>query len=154
MHTMNSMVQKNRIKNRTISQKKEKCKMEENVYRSMKSIGVGNIVMGILVIVFGIAAGVATIVNGAKLIKRRNDLTFQLLCLKDSSDRSSRCSIQMIIVQSQSGVKPDCFCFIDLFTLFHMHKNKERFHNKQCRYHLVDKKIGGGLKCQRIHWNF
>ncbi len=50
--------------------------MEENVYRSMKSIGVGNIVMGILVIVFGIAAGVAIIVNGAKLIKRRNDLTF------------------------------------------------------------------------------
>lgn len=50
--------------------------MEENVYRSMKSIGVGNIVMGILVIVFGIAAGVATIVNGAKLIKKRNDLTF------------------------------------------------------------------------------
>ena len=45
--------------------------MEENLYRSMKSIGVGNLVLGILVILFGIAAGVTSIVNGAKLLQRR-----------------------------------------------------------------------------------
>lgn len=50
--------------------------MEENVYRTMKSVGIGNLVLGILMILVGIAAGVASIVNGAKLLSRRKDLMF------------------------------------------------------------------------------
>lgn len=50
--------------------------MEENVYRTMKSVGVGNIVLGIMIIVVGIAAGVFSIVGGAKLIRKRRDLMF------------------------------------------------------------------------------
>ncbi|MBQ1688509.1 MAG: hypothetical protein II073_04420 [Lachnospiraceae bacterium] len=50
--------------------------MEEKVYKSMAAIGIANLVTGILVIIAGIAAGVVIIVNGAKLIKRRSDLTF------------------------------------------------------------------------------
>lgn len=50
--------------------------MEENVYRTMKSVGIGNLVLGILVIIVGIAAGVSSIVNGAKLLSRRKDLMF------------------------------------------------------------------------------
>lgn len=50
--------------------------MEEKVYHSMKSVGVGSLVLGILIIVFGIAAGVASIVNGAKLLSKRKDLMF------------------------------------------------------------------------------
>lgn len=50
--------------------------MEENVYRTMKSVGVGNIVLGIMIIVVGIAAGVSSIVGGAKLVHRRKDLMF------------------------------------------------------------------------------
>lgn len=50
--------------------------MEEKVYRSMKSVGVGNLVLGILIIVFGVAAGIAAIVNGARMLTRRKDLMF------------------------------------------------------------------------------
>ncbi len=50
--------------------------MEEKLYRSMKSIGAANLVTGILIIVFGITAGVAVIVNGAKILSKRSDLTF------------------------------------------------------------------------------
>ncbi|MBQ3600824.1 MAG: hypothetical protein II992_06430 [Lachnospiraceae bacterium] len=50
--------------------------MEERVYRVMKSIGIGNLVLGILIMVFGIASGIAVIVNGARLIQKKSDLTF------------------------------------------------------------------------------
>ncbi len=50
--------------------------MEENIYRTMKSVGVGNLVLGILIIIIGIAAGVSSIVSGAKLIRKRKDLMF------------------------------------------------------------------------------
>lgn len=50
--------------------------MEEKLYHSMKSIGISNLVVGILTIVFGVFAGVSVIVNGAKLIKRKSDLMF------------------------------------------------------------------------------
>lgn len=50
--------------------------MEENVYRAMKSVGVGNLVLGIMIIIVGIAAGVSSIVSGAKLLRKRKDLMF------------------------------------------------------------------------------
>lgn len=49
---------------------------EESAYKTMKSGGVFNLVMGILIIVAGLAAGVALIVNGARLLARKSDLLF------------------------------------------------------------------------------
>lgn len=50
--------------------------MAEKVYKTMKSVGVFSLVTGILLIVGGIAAGVAVIINGAKLLQAKSDLTF------------------------------------------------------------------------------
>lgn len=50
--------------------------MAEKVYKTMKSVGAFNLVTGILLIVLGITAGVAVIVNGAKLLNDKSDLTF------------------------------------------------------------------------------
>lgn len=50
--------------------------MSERVYRTMKSAGIGNLVIGTLIIVFGIASGIAVIVNGAKLLKKKSELMF------------------------------------------------------------------------------
>ena len=50
--------------------------MMEKIYNTMKSVGVGNLVMGILLIVAGVVAGVFMILNGAKLLKKKSDLLF------------------------------------------------------------------------------
>lgn len=50
--------------------------MEEKVYHTMKCVGIGNLIFGILMILFGLASGIAIIVNGAKLLARKSDLTF------------------------------------------------------------------------------
>jgi hypothetical protein len=50
--------------------------MAEKVYKTMKSVGAFNLVTGILLIVVGIAAGVAVIISGAKLLTAKSDLTF------------------------------------------------------------------------------
>ncbi len=50
--------------------------MEEKVYRTMKLVGSGNIVIGIVMIVIGLAAGIVSIVGGAHLLKRKGELTF------------------------------------------------------------------------------
>lgn len=50
--------------------------MVEKVYKTMKSVGAFNLVTGILLIVGGVAAGIAVIVNGAKLLNDKSDLTF------------------------------------------------------------------------------
>lgn len=50
--------------------------MGEKIYKTMKSVGAFNIVIGILTIIIGIATGVIVITNGAKLLKDKSDLTF------------------------------------------------------------------------------
>lgn len=50
--------------------------MGEKVYKTMKSVGASNIVMGIFLIIIGIAAGVVLITKGAKLLHDKSDLTF------------------------------------------------------------------------------
>lgn len=50
--------------------------MAEKVYKTMKSVGIGNLVLGIIIIVLGVGAGVAIIVNGAQLLKKKSDLLF------------------------------------------------------------------------------
>lgn len=50
--------------------------MEEKIYKTMKSVGSANLVFGILILLFGLASGIAVIINGAKLLTRKSDLTF------------------------------------------------------------------------------
>lgn len=48
----------------------------EKVYKTMKSVGAFNVVVGILMIVSGIAFGIVVIAKGAKLLKSKSDIMF------------------------------------------------------------------------------
>ena len=48
----------------------------EKIYKSMKRVGAGNIVMGVLIMVVGISVGIVSIITGAKLLKAKSDITF------------------------------------------------------------------------------
>lgn len=48
----------------------------EKVYKSMKSVGAGNIALGIIMIISGVTIGIMTIISGAKLLKNKSDITF------------------------------------------------------------------------------
>lgn len=48
----------------------------EKAYKTMTSSGVANLVAGIVMIVAGTAVGVLTIVNGARLLKNRNEIIY------------------------------------------------------------------------------
>ncbi len=48
----------------------------EKLYRSMGRIGAGNVVIGIILIAVGTAAGILSIVGGARLYARRKELSF------------------------------------------------------------------------------
>lgn len=50
--------------------------MNEKVYKSMAFAGAANIAVGIVVAVVGVAAGVITIISGARLLKEKKGLTF------------------------------------------------------------------------------
>ena len=50
--------------------------MMEKIYNTMKSVGVWNLVLGILMIVMGAVAGILLILNGAKLLKKKSELLF------------------------------------------------------------------------------
>lgn len=50
--------------------------MEEKLYKTMSRTGMGNVAIGILVTVVGIAAGVVLIVSGANLLKKKNQILF------------------------------------------------------------------------------
>ena len=47
---------------------------QEKIYKTLGSTGAGNIAVGIVVLVTGIAVGVLTLVNGDRLLKRRKDI--------------------------------------------------------------------------------
>ena len=51
-------------------------KLHEKIYGTMKNVGVGNLVFGIVSIVAGVTVGVISIVNGAKLLKRKSNILF------------------------------------------------------------------------------
>ena len=56
--------------------------MEEKLYKKMKSVGVSNLVFGIVTIAFGIGAGVMMIVNGARLLAHKSDILLYIcVCL-------------------------------------------------------------------------
>lgn len=48
----------------------------EQAYKTMSRVGAGNIAIGIVIAAAGLAVGIIAIVNGAKLLKRKNELTF------------------------------------------------------------------------------
>lgn len=48
----------------------------EKLYNKMTSVGVSNLVMGIITIVMGIGVGVVMIVNGGRLLSGKKDITF------------------------------------------------------------------------------
>lgn len=50
--------------------------MMEKIYKTMKSVGVWNLVLGIILILSGLAAGTFLIINGAKLLKKKSELLF------------------------------------------------------------------------------
>ena len=50
--------------------------MSEKIYSTMKSVGIGNLVTGILIIVVGIAGGIIMIISGAKLLNKKKDILF------------------------------------------------------------------------------
>lgn len=48
----------------------------EKLYQKMNQVGVSSLVFGIITIVFGIGLGVVMIVNGARLLGGKRDITF------------------------------------------------------------------------------
>ncbi|MBA4697899.1 hypothetical protein [Faecalicatena contorta] len=48
----------------------------ERAYKTMQTAGAGSIALGIIMIVTGITAGIITVVNGARLLKHKNEITF------------------------------------------------------------------------------
>jgi len=48
----------------------------EKTYKTMANVGAGDLVLGIIVLVTGIVAGVMMIINGARLMKGKSDLMF------------------------------------------------------------------------------
>jgi len=50
--------------------------MNEKVFKTMGLTGAGAIVLGIVIVVAGLAAGIMSIVNGSLLLKRGKDVTF------------------------------------------------------------------------------
>ncbi len=50
--------------------------MNDKVYKTMARCGAGNIALGIVVLVSGVAAGILVLINGIKLLKRKSEITF------------------------------------------------------------------------------
>lgn len=50
--------------------------MNEKTYKVMRRTGGFSIALGIVAIAIGVTVGVLTILNGAKLLKAKSDITF------------------------------------------------------------------------------
>lgn len=50
--------------------------MQEKCYKKMKTIGGGNIALGIIVMITGLVCGIMAIVNGARLLHEKSDRLF------------------------------------------------------------------------------
>ncbi|SFR76895.1 hypothetical protein [Anaeromicropila populeti] len=50
--------------------------MGEKVYKTMKSVGIVNLVMGIVLISIGVAVGTVMLVSGGRLIKNKSEVLF------------------------------------------------------------------------------
>lgn len=50
--------------------------MAEKAYKTMRITGAGNIVLGVVMVVTGVAAGILTIISGVCLLRNKRELTF------------------------------------------------------------------------------
>lgn len=50
--------------------------MSEKAYKTMTNTGAGSLVLGIILLVTGLAAGILMVINGARLLKARSELIF------------------------------------------------------------------------------
>lgn len=50
--------------------------MDEKVYKTMKSTGIINVVLGIITIAFGVGTGIVFIISGARLLKKKSKVLF------------------------------------------------------------------------------
>lgn len=50
--------------------------MQEKLFRTTKSVGGGNIAIGVIMIVTGLVCGILAIVNGGRLLKEKPDRLF------------------------------------------------------------------------------
>ena len=50
--------------------------MGEQAYKTMKSVGIFNLIFGIVTIVAGVSAGVVLIVTGGRLLKKKSNILF------------------------------------------------------------------------------
>ena len=50
--------------------------MNEKVYKTMTRCGAGSIAVGIIVLVTGITTRILMLVSGARLLKRKSEITF------------------------------------------------------------------------------
>ena len=48
--------------------------MNERTYKTIENVGAGSLVIGIITIVVGLTLGIITIINGARLLKKRSDI--------------------------------------------------------------------------------
>ncbi|MBU3840539.1 MAG: hypothetical protein IAA25_06095 [Candidatus Ruminococcus intestinipullorum] len=48
----------------------------EKAYKTMGRVGAGSIAMGVVMIVVGLSVGIVSIVNGAMLLKNKNEIMF------------------------------------------------------------------------------
>ena len=55
---------------------KERGKEMERIYKVMRNAGAASIAMGVILITIGLITGILSIVEGAILLKRKEDLTF------------------------------------------------------------------------------
>ena len=48
--------------------------MNERTYKTIESVGAGSIAIGIITMVAGITLGILTVINGARLLRKRSDI--------------------------------------------------------------------------------
>lgn len=48
----------------------------EKSYKIMKAAGAGDIALGVIILVTGIACGILSLINGARLIRHKSELIF------------------------------------------------------------------------------
>lgn len=50
--------------------------MNEKTYKTMNTTGAGSIALGIVVMMTGVVCGVLSIVNGARLLRKKSEIIF------------------------------------------------------------------------------
>lgn len=48
--------------------------MNEKLFKTVSSAGIWNLVMGIVILITGVASGVLLLINSARLLKSKNDV--------------------------------------------------------------------------------